>query len=128
VSQVLEIAVHGFVLRADYAPFYGTLLRPMTGGGDWRMLLLPVAHLLFVVAFVWIYDRIGMSGAWVRDGLTVGALGWMIGQAPLWLLWYAEQPWPDGLVVKQLALEFVSSLVLGLVVAGMAPRRATRTA
>lgn len=44
----------------------------------------------------------------------------MIGQAPLWLLWYAEQPRPDTLIVKQLSLELVSSLILGLVVAALA--------
>jgi hypothetical protein len=44
----------------------------------------------------------------------------MLGQAPLWLLWYAEQPWPDALVVKQLLLELIASLILGLVVAALA--------
>jgi len=121
VSQIFAVAVHGFILGADYAPFYGTLLRP---GPDWRMLMLPVAHLSFVVSFVWIYARIGPSGPWCREGLKFGVLGWLVGQVPLWLLWYAEQPWPDALVVKQLGLELVSSLALGLVVAAMARGRA----
>lgn len=29
VSQVFAIVIHGFILGADYRPFYGTLLRPM---------------------------------------------------------------------------------------------------
>jgi hypothetical protein len=120
VSQILGILVHGFILRADYAPFYGTLLRPMNQGPSWPMALLPVAHLSFVVAYVWIYNRIAPPGPWLRAGLTYGVIGWMIGQAPLWLLWYAEQPWPDALVVKQLSLELISSLILGLVVAALA--------
>jgi hypothetical protein len=33
------------------------------------------------------------------------------------LLWYAEQPWPGGLVVKQLGLELVSSLIIGVAIA-----------
>ena len=120
VSQILEILIHGFILRADYAPFYGTLLRPMNQAPSWPMALLPVAHLSFVVAYVWIYDRIALLGPWLRAGLTYGVIGWMIGQVPLWLLWFAEQPWPDALVVKQLSLELVSSLILGLVVAALA--------
>jgi len=120
VSQILEILIHGFILRAAYAPYYGTLLRPMNGEPSGPAALLPVAHLSFVVAYVWIYNRIALSGPWLRSGLTYGLIGWMIGQAPLWLLWYAEQPWPDTLVVKQLSLELVSSLILGLVVAALA--------
>jgi hypothetical protein len=72
------------------------------------------------VAYVWIYNRIAPSGPWLRAGLTYGVIGWMIGPAPLFLLWYAEQPWPDALVVKQLSLELISSLILGLVVAALA--------
>jgi hypothetical protein len=120
VSQILEILIHGFILRADYAPFYGTMLRPMDKGPDWHGLLLPLAHLSFVIAFVWIYARVAPTGPWLRAGLTYGLFGWCIGQVPLWLLWYAEQPWPDTLVLKQLSLELVSSLILGLVVAGLA--------
>jgi hypothetical protein len=68
ISQLLGILVHGFILRADYAPFYGTLLRPMNQAPSWPMALLPVAHLSFVVAYVWIYNRIAPSGrGFARD-------------------------------------------------------------
>jgi hypothetical protein len=42
-------------------------------------------------------------------------------QVPVWLLWYAQQPWPGSLVVKQLGLELVSSLLVGLTIALVAP-------
>ena len=119
VSQVLEILIHGFILGPDYKPFYGTLLRPMDRGADWRGLLLPVAHLSFIIAFVWVYARATTSTSWVRSGTVFGIFGWAIGQAPLWLLWYAEQPWPDSLVVKQLVLGLVASVIVGLVVASI---------
>jgi hypothetical protein len=124
VSQILAIAVHGFILRNDYLPYYGTLLRPIEGDGAWQMILLPVAHLSFVIALVWMYSRLAIDGSWVKQGLTIGALGFFIGQMPLWLLWYAEQPWPGSLVIKQLPLELVSALLIGIVVAGVARRRA----
>jgi hypothetical protein len=122
VSQILAIAVHGFILRHDYLPFYGTLLRPMEGDAQWQALLLPVSHLLFVIALVWIYSRIALGGSWPRQGLAIGTLGFIVGQAPHWLLWYAEQPWPGTLVVKQLVLELASALVIGMVVAGIGRR------
>jgi len=121
VSQILAIAVHGFILAGDYAPYYGTLLRPK-GTPAPQMLLLPIAHLSYVIALVWIYDRIMTRDPWVGQGLRIGALGFAVGQVPHWLLWYAEQPWPDGLIVKQLVLELISALLLGLTIAASAPR------
>ena len=115
VSQVLAIAVHGFILAGDYAPYYGKLLRPMEQAA-WQMLLLPVSHLSFVSALVWIFSRMELDGSPAVQGLKLGVLGWMMGQLPLWLLWYAEQPWPDSLVLKQLALELASSIAIALTI------------
>jgi hypothetical protein len=119
VSQVLTIAIHGFILASDYAPFYGNLLRPMSNEGSWQMLLLPLSHLFFVTALVWVSSRViaGLEGSTLVRGLKIGVLGWVIGQAPLWMLWYAEQPWPGSLVAKQLPLELVSSLLVGVTIA-----------
>jgi hypothetical protein len=119
VTQIFGIAIHGFILRSDYLPFYGTLLRSMDAEGQWQMMLLPVAHLAFTIAFVWTYTHLDLTGPWFARGLRWGLIGYLMGQVPLWLLWYAEQPWPGSLVVKQLGLELIASLVLGLVVARM---------
>ena len=123
VSQILEVAVHGFLLNADYEPFRGRLLR---ADASWQMLLLPVAHLLFISALVWIFCRADFRGSVAAQGAKLGLLGWMAGQAPLWLLWYAEQPWPGQLVIKQLVLELVSSVILGMTIATIARRRQPR--
>src|SRR5689334_11392368 len=99
VSQILAVVVHGFLLDADYAPFRGSLLR---AEASWQMLLLPASHLLFITALVWIFARVESRGGVFVQGAKLGLLGWAAGQAPLWLLWYAEQPWPGSLVIKQL--------------------------
>jgi len=123
VSQILAIVVHGFILAPDYAPFYGTLLRS-PDRASWQMLLLPVSHLAFISTLVWLYARLRLDGTWLARGLALGTAGWAVGQIPLWLLWYAEQPWPGTLVVKQLGLELVSSLVIGFTIAAVAGDRA----
>ena len=116
VAELLASIIHGYVLAADYAPYYGTLLR---GGADpaWQFAFLPLAHLAWVSGLNWIYLRVKFGGSLVVQGLKLGFLGWVIGQVPLWLLWFAEQPWPNGLVLKQLALELVSSLLVGITIA-----------
>jgi hypothetical protein len=117
LSNLFAIAIHGFILAADYEPYRGTLLRDFAGGPGWQALLLPVAHLCFVSALVWIYSRISLDGSPIVRGLKLGIMAWLVGQAPLWLIWYSEQPWPDSLIVKQLGLELMSSLAIGLTIA-----------
>jgi hypothetical protein len=117
LSNVFAVVIHGFILAADYEPYRGTLLRSFESGPGWQSLLLPVAHLCFVSAMVWIYGRLSLGGSQTARGLKLGLVGWLIGQVPLFLLWFAEQPWPDSLVAKQLGLELISSLAIGLTIA-----------
>jgi hypothetical protein len=117
VAQIFAIVIHGFILAADYAPYYGTLLRDQQGDPVWQALLLPVSHLCLISGLVWIYGRLSIDGSLSVRGLKLGLIAWLVGQAPLYLLWYAEQPWPDSLVVKQLGLELLASLAIGLTIA-----------
>jgi hypothetical protein len=116
-SQIFAIVIHGFILAGDYAPFYGNLLRDQNAGPEPQALLLPVAHLSFTCALVWIYSRLSIEGSHVVRGLKLGVAAWAAGQAPLYMLWYAEQPWPGELLVKQLGLELIASLAIGLTIA-----------
>jgi hypothetical protein len=128
VSNILAAVIHGFILAADYAPFDGSLLRSGAGAPPAQMLLLPVAHLCFIVGLVFIYARLPFAGSRMARGMKIGTLGWLVGPVPLWLLWYAEQPWPGTLVAKQLPLELAASLVIGLTIALVAgPRSSERS-
>ena len=121
VSQVLAVTIHGFILSADYEPFEGTLLR--AAGGDqvpWQMIFLPVAHLAYTATMVWLHARLRLEGSLLTRGLTLGLVGWLMSQVPLWVIWYAQQPWPGLLVVKQLGLELVAMIVIGTVIATVA--------
>jgi len=121
VAQVAAVVIHGVILSADYEPFEGTLLRAVgTGTPPWQMLFLPVVHLTLIVPLVWVYGRLGLEGSTLVRGLKLGMLGWTIGQLPVWLLWYAQQPWPGDLVLKQLGLELVASLFIGVTIAAVA--------
>jgi hypothetical protein len=119
--QVLAVIAHGVILSADYEPFEGSLLR--AAGGDqppWQMVFLPVAHLVYVSMMVWLYARLHVEGSLVVRGVTLGLVSWLMSQVPLWLIWYAQQPWPGSLLVKQLGLELVAMIVVGTVIAAVA--------
>jgi hypothetical protein len=120
VSEVLAVLVHGFILAADYEPYDGTLLR--AGADAWQFIFLPVAHLSFICGLIWVYTRISLKGSAARQAVSLGFLAWLMGQVPLWLIWYAEQPWPGSLVVKQLGLELVSSILICFTIVLTAPQ------
>jgi hypothetical protein len=126
VAQVFAIVIHGFILGADYRPFYGTLLRPIdpSGGGPlWMVAFLPLSHLAMAIAFVALFSRWvrpgrgGRGGDEIPQGLRFGVLAWLLGPVPMYLLGFAEQPWPLSLTIKQLVLELFTMLVLGTLVA-----------
>jgi hypothetical protein len=85
VSQILAGLIHGFVLAADYGPYYGTLLRS-TDSDTWRVLLLPVSHLSFICGLMWVYTHVEIEGSAARKGVLLGCLAWIMGQVPLWLI------------------------------------------
>jgi hypothetical protein len=121
VAQLMAVLIHGFILGADYQPYEGTLLRAVGGGTPpWQMLFLPAVHLCLIVPLVWVYGRLSLEGTTLARGLKLGLLAWTIGQLPVWLLWYAQQPWPGDLVLKQLGLELVASLLIGMTIAAVA--------
>lgn len=120
ISQIFAIVIHGFILGPDYRPFYGTLLRPMQASSSgaevsaWMILFLPLAHLAMATAFVALYIRWVRPGSdEIAQGLKFGVLAWLFGPVPMYLLWFAEQPWPLSLTIKQVVLELFTMLVLG---------------
>jgi len=117
LAQVFAIVIHGFVLASDYRPFYGTLLRPMEADPGWQVALLPVRHLAVAIGLVWIAVLAGFQGSVWSRGARLGLIAWLMGSLPMYVLWYAEQPWPGRLVVKQLPLELVAMVVLGTLAA-----------
>jgi hypothetical protein len=114
MANVGAVVLHGFLLAADYEPYEGTLLRRGTEPA-WQFVFLPVVHLSFTIGLVWLF-RVARADddRWLPRALKLGVMAWLIGPAPMFLLWYAEQPWPGTIVAKQLPYEFVIALVLAL--------------
>ena len=119
VSNVLAVIFYGFLLGPDYEPFRGTLLRSEEMMGWQQFVGFPIKHLAFVTAFVWMYSRIATPGGGMRQALMFGLMAWWMASVPMWLTWYAEQPWPGDLIAKTLALDLVSVLTVTVVVAAI---------
>lgn len=124
VAQVFAILIHGFILKADYGPMYGVLLKPMDRAPDWTLALLPGSHLAFAIGFVLLYERFARAPGGAIDGAKFGVLVWLIGPVAMYFIWTAEQPWPAGLVWKQIGLELVAMLAVGALAGKLTPGRA----
>ena len=120
VMSVLALAggfvVHGVLLHADYAGV-SNLLRPEVeaqGYFGWMVL----AHVLMGFGLTWIYVKGREPGKPpIAQGLRFGAAIAVLVTISTYLIYYAIQPWPGQVVVKQIIYDTICVLVMGAVVA-----------
>jgi hypothetical protein len=117
LSCLTDFGINGVLLYDDYAALEGTLFRsPEQAQG--YFIYMAIAYLLFGFALTWIYRQGKTKGAGVlaqgiRFGIAVAALA----VVPVFLVYYAVQPMPGALVVKQCIYGTVAAVLLGIVVA-----------
>ena len=103
VSQILTVIIHGFILSSDYEPFRGTLLRAADVDPPWQMLFLPIVHLARRRDAGVALRAASVGRIEVESWTALGLVAWTMSQVPVWLIWYARQPWPGVLGSEQLA-------------------------
>lgn len=115
--------VHGWLLAGDYAPLYGTLLRTPEAQQPYFPWII-LADVLIGFAMTWIY-RFGFSEgrSTIAQGLRFGLAVALLVAVPMHLIYYAVQPTPDLLVVKQVAFDTIRFMLLGVLIAYLQPRR-----
>ncbi len=120
VMSVLSLArgfvVHGMLLHGDYSQL-PNLLRPeeeAQGYLPWMLL----ADVLIGFGLTWIYRKGREAGRpALGQGLRFGIAVAMLTTIPMYLIYYAVQPWPGVVVVKQIVYDVIGVLVMGVVVA-----------
>lgn len=114
VTYALAFLLHGIVLRNDYAQF-PNLMRTneeMMKRAYWMLL----ADVFFAVAFVWIYVQGLKQAPWVGQCVRYALAVFALAKLPEYMIGHAVSPWPATLTLKQMGLELVRMLVLGVVV------------
>ncbi len=108
--------VHGMLLHGDYAQLPKLLRTEEDQGGHFIWMLL--AHVFMGFGLTWIYVKGREPGKpAVGQGLRFGAAISVLMTIPMYLIYYAIQPWPGAVVVKQIVYDVIVMLVLGVVVA-----------
>ncbi len=109
--------VHGMLLHDDYAKLT-YLFRPEAESQQYLALLL-LAHVILSGALVWIYSRGVETAPWPAQGIRFGIAVALLTVVPTYVIYYAVQPMPGSVVVKQIVFDGILTLILGLVVAAI---------
>lgn len=115
VAMAIGWVVHGLLLAQDYTKLSGLFRQPQEQTSLFWYIVL--AHVLFAVAFVWIYVKGKEDRPFLMQGVRYGVALAVLMTLPVYLTYYAVQPLPGALVVKQIVLDTISVIILGVVVA-----------
>ena len=106
--------VHGVLLADDYMRV--PLFRPAEDAERYFPVML-LAHVILAGAFTWIYAKGVEAREWLPQGLRFGLAVALLTIVPTYLIYYAVQPMPQAMVIKQIVFDGILMLVLGVVVA-----------
>lgn len=110
----------GFLIHAILlAPDYMAVKEHYRPEGQEKMLFINLAYLAFAIGSVWIYAKGVENKPWVVQGIRFGIAVWLVLAVPSFCIAYAVQPVPMILMVKQIALEGVDKILLGLITAAL---------
>jgi hypothetical protein len=110
-----SFVVHGVLLRSDYMQLTN-LFRAESDQQQFFPLML-VAHVILSGAFVWIYARGVEARPWLAQGVRYGVAVALLTIVPTYLIYYAVQPMPGDVVIKQIVFDGVLTVLLGTIVA-----------
>ncbi len=110
-----SFVVHGALLYDDYAQL-PNLMRSEAETQKYFPLMI-LAHVIMAGAFVWIYARGTEAKPWAAQGLRFGLAIALLGVVPTYTIYFVVQPTPGMLAVKQILLDGVLVLLLGLITA-----------
>jgi|SRR5882724_845736 len=118
LSLGLGFVVHGLILKSDY-DLMPNLMRSEAGQQRHFPAML-LAHAFIALGLTALYRRGREAGKGVvGQGICFGVMIVILSCVPTYLIYYAVEPLPLTLVCKQIVLDSIATIVLGLAVAGL---------
>lgn len=116
ISLIGGIVFHGMLLHADYAQLGPAMMRTDADAMGYLPFMM-LSHAIKGFAFAWIYKKGLTSGVpALTQGLKFGVATVFLVTVPLYLVYYAVQPMPGMLVVKQIVCDSIVMILMGVVV------------
>jgi hypothetical protein len=114
MSWALSFVIHGALLGADYSVTPG--MRPPAEAQQiigWLIL----AQAIFGAAFAWVYMQGRDDKPWLAQGIRFGIAIACLTAIPTYLIYHVVTPVPLVLALKQIALDTVRVVLMGVVLA-----------
>jgi len=109
--------VHEALLGEDYKAL-GSVMRSEEDAMSHLPYML-LAQLLMSLAIVWIYAKGVEPKPWLGQGVRFGLALWVLTGVAIYLIYYAVEPLPSSLVVKQIVYGLLEGVPAGIVVAAI---------
>ena len=107
--------VHGVLLHPDYMRL--TNLFRAEEDQQKHFPLMILAHVILSGAFVWIYARGAEAKPWMAQGVRFGIAIALLTTVPTYMIYFVVQPMPGDVVIKQIVLDGILMVVLGMIAA-----------
>ena len=114
MAWALSFVVHGLLLGADYAGAPG--MRP-PAEAQTKLGWLILAQAIFGVAFAWVYVQGEEDKPWMAQGVRFGIAVAALTVIPTYLIYHVVTPIPLILALKQIALDTIRVILMGIVLA-----------
>jgi hypothetical protein len=110
-----SFVVHGVLLAGDYRGLPALFRSEADGAAHFPFLLL--AHVVASGALAWIYGRGVQPRPWVGQGVRFGLAAACLLPLYMYLVYFAVQPMPPSLVVRQVIFDSTVVVLVGLAIA-----------
>ena len=114
-TMLTDFVVHGLLLHADYLELPAIMRTEADSQRYMQWMLL--AHVFIAFSMVWIYQRGREAKPWLAQGLRFGIAIACLTAVPTYLIYYAVEPLPGMLVVKQIVFDVIRTMGLGVLIA-----------
>lgn len=115
LSMLLGFVIHGGILHDEYAQLPGLFRTDAESAGYFVYMIL--AHVLMAVGIVWVYLRGKENKPYLGQGIRFGLAIMVLMTIPTYLIYYAVQPMPGAIVLKQIVFDSAGAIVMGIAVA-----------
>ena len=116
VSMLLGGVVHGAILASDYEALTDVMRTPAEQEAKFGVMV--GAHFFLAFGLSWLY-RGGRDAAkpWLGQGVRFGIAFALAASVPIYLIYHTVAQFPLDLALKQVVLESLSVIVLGVTLA-----------
>jgi hypothetical protein len=114
-TMLAGMVVHGILLGPDYTALTN-LYRP-EAEQQGNMLWMVIAHVSMAIGLTWVYRMGKEERPWLMQGVRFGIAIFFLMNLSIYLIYYAVQPMPGMLAVKQICFDGVAGILTGIITA-----------